>query len=391
MDLTYIGDFTSPSGYARATRNHARALIEQDVKVYGRLTKHGRNDAELDSWWRDRMEGVLAPTDEEPRITLFHNTPEFYNDINPAFYNIAYLTFECDRIPSWDHGGDPRMNWVRQLNRMSEIWTTAEFMKDVFHRSGVRTDIPINVFPHPIDLDLYSPEGGKMDFRDEKRKSIDNTFVFFSSFQWSKRKGPYELMLAFLSEFAAEEDAMLLIKTYSDGFTPQARKVVTDQLQGFKKYVRREGGLARIRVMLDNLPEDKLPELYRSADAYVTSTHGEGFGLPTQESMACGVPCIAPYSSAFPDYMNNDNGWLYKTHLEPVYGMQFPWYEVTMNWWRPDIPALKSCMREAYEARDDRLKEKGKCARTQIEKLHSFETVGVAMRKRLEQIEIDLH
>jgi glycosyltransferase involved in cell wall biosynthesis len=389
MDITYIGDFTSPSGYARATRNHARALIEQDVNVYGRLTKHGKNDADLDSWWQDKMSTVLAPTTQEPRIILNQNTPEIVTDINPAFYNIAYLTFECDRIPNWDVGGNPQMNWVRQLNRMSEIWTTAEFMREVFYSSGVRQDMPINIFPHPIDLELYNPDGPQMDLRDPQRKSIANTFTFFSSFQWSKRKGPHELMLAFLSEFAAHEDVMLLIKTYSDGFTPEARKVVMDQLQSFKKYVRREGGLARIRVMLDNMPEDKLPELYRSADAYVTASYGEGLGLPVQEAMTCGVPCIVPNSSAFPDYVDNNNGWLYPTHIEPVYGMQFPWYEATMNWWRPDVPGMKRCMREAFEDRE-LLKEKGLCARKQIEQIHSFETIGKAMKSRLEEIQSGL-
>ena len=56
--------------------------------------------------------------------------------------------------------------------------------------------------------------------------------------------------------------------------------------------------------------------LYNTADVNVSASSGEGFGLGTMESMACGIPNIGPDCSAFSELIGNDSsesknrGWL---------------------------------------------------------------------------------
>jgi glycosyltransferase involved in cell wall biosynthesis len=56
--------------------------------------------------------------------------------------------------------------------------------------------------------------------------------------------------------------------------------------------------------------------LYNSADVNISASSGEGWGLPTGESMACGIPNIGPDCSAFSELIGNDvdlsknRGWL---------------------------------------------------------------------------------
>lgn len=56
--------------------------------------------------------------------------------------------------------------------------------------------------------------------------------------------------------------------------------------------------------------------LYNSVDINVSASSGEGFGLPTLESMACGIPNIGPNCSSFTELIgddvneNNNRGWL---------------------------------------------------------------------------------
>lgn len=52
---------------------------------------------------------------------------------------------------------------------------------------------------------------------------------------------------------------------------------------------------------LSHVGEDKLGELYRSADLFVLPSLAEGFGLPALEAMAHGVPVIASNRPALPE------------------------------------------------------------------------------------------
>jgi glycosyltransferase involved in cell wall biosynthesis len=49
------------------------------------------------------------------------------------------------------------------------------------------------------------------------------------------------------------------------------------------------------------VPEEKLPSLYRSAEALIFPSLYEGFGLPLLEAMACGTPVVTANTTALPE------------------------------------------------------------------------------------------
>jgi glycosyltransferase involved in cell wall biosynthesis len=49
------------------------------------------------------------------------------------------------------------------------------------------------------------------------------------------------------------------------------------------------------------VPEEKLPSLYRGAEALVFPSLYEGFGLPLLEAMACGIPVMTANTTAMPE------------------------------------------------------------------------------------------
>jgi len=54
-------------------------------------------------------------------------------------------------------------------------------------------------------------------------------------------------------------------------------------------------------ILLDQVPQEDLPVLYRSASVFVYPSRYEGFGLPVLEAMNQGVPVIASKTSSIPE------------------------------------------------------------------------------------------
>ena len=60
----------------------------------------------------------------------------------------------------------------------------------------------------------------------------------------------------------------------------------------------------QVRV-LDEVPEDQLPGLYRGAAAFAFPSLMEGFGLPPLEAMACGAPVVSSDRTSLPEVLGD--------------------------------------------------------------------------------------
>ena len=64
---------------------------------------------------------------------------------------------------------------------------------------------------------------------------------------------------------------------------------------------------------LRGLSREQLAEIYQVSDAHVMATGGEGFGIPSAEALACGIPIILPDNSTGPELIGEEErGWLGK-------------------------------------------------------------------------------
>lgn len=70
----------------------------------------------------------------------------------------------------------------------------------------------------------------------------------------------------------------------------------------------------RTRVQIvGHVPDDALPSLYASADAFALRSLHEGFGLPVLEAMASGTPVHASNLSALPEVCATPPSWSTRT------------------------------------------------------------------------------
>ena len=337
-----------------------------------------RLDLSEDPFWSEHLKDVLASRDEPSSIFVAQETPEFYRP-DPTAKNVARIEWETSKIIDYDYRGNPLFNWVKQLNAMDEVWAASEFTRKVLQDSGVETDI--EVIPHPVDLEMYSP--GERTFMGMSRGKACNEdkFTALSAFQFTPRKNPTALLTAWSrSSLGKRDDCCLLLKTYGASFDNNSH--IVNDIARFGRDLNIAGLKKNVFPLTSLVPEHAMPQLYRAADIFITTTRGEGFCLPVSEAAACGLPCIYTDATAHTEFAV---GYPVKCFPEPVTGMpHIPWYAADQNWWTIDQLDLIDKLEEAYaDWKSGKLRELGKMARMEVSRLHSDERVGKLIRERV--------
>jgi tetratricopeptide (TPR) repeat protein len=123
-------------------------------------------------------------------------------------------------------------------------------------------------------------------------------------------------------------------------------------------------------IVLDEaLAEDDMPRLYRTADAFVLPTRGEGWGLPIMEAMASALPVLVTNWGAHLDFANDDNAYLIRSDgtvpVDEEQRRQSPFYGPDHRWANPSVEHLASVMRHVFEHRAE-ARDRGLRARDSI-------------------------
>lgn len=56
-------------------------------------------------------------------------------------------------------------------------------------------------------------------------------------------------------------------------------------------------------------PIEVVNQIYNASDCFLTTTHGEGWGLSITEAMAAKLPVVAPDNTSLPEILGDDRGW----------------------------------------------------------------------------------
>ncbi|MHB8342156.1 MAG: glycosyltransferase [Mycobacteriales bacterium] len=375
--MNVVGDFLSSTGLAEAARRSVLAMLTAGIEV-------NVVDVDLDApKSANRLDSQIAelPRSRNAAIDVhYENTNEFSrlpdHVVRPPgkrTYAIASWYWELPELP-WD--------FMPGVERIDEVWVASEYVQNIFQRV---TDKPVWVIPAVV-------EGQTRADHDRSYFGLpERSCLFFYNFDAASsyaRKNPMGFIRAFERAFTgAERDGKvtLVLKAMRLDWFPELARVIA-------------AAVARVNGVLiaEDLSQQEMTSLLHCVDVYVSLHRSEGFGLGMAEAMRLGKPVIATAYSSNVDFCGLANTRQVGYRLVPINDDDHRYhkamtglYRAGQLWADPDLGQAARWMRDLYERPRERARLGEAGART-VREAFNRETVGRAIRARLEQIAASL-
>eukprot|EP00798_Chlamydomonas_sp_ICE-L_P005101 gene5101-34901_t len=277
---------------------------------------------------------------------------------NRYTYQIGRTMFETALLPK---------HLVSHANEFDEVWVPSEFSRQSFIDSGVNAE-KLRILPQAINTTIFDPSKHEAlslaslnatELATGTKLNADNPFVFLSIFKWESRKGWELLLRAFLEEFKHDEQVELHILThpFMEMVPSWKEKIRSGIVNKCGMEVEDFDLLPRIYVASAFIGDEEYPAIYKSADALVIPTRGEGWGRPQMEAMAMGLPVISTNWSGLTAFLNEKTG--YPIPIEPELakakkdGPSFFQFFAGGSWADPSLKELRKIMRHVFTNREE--------------------------------------
>ncbi len=197
-------------------------------------------------------------------------------------------------------------------------------------------------------------------FRTANTKSTDSLGLeltteknFLSVAQWSPRKNIEQTISSFVQEFMLEDVGLILKLSLKSGSAID-RHYTLDRIKTFLGAAP-PSMKCKIYLLHGSLSNEQMLSLYKNEKVmgYITTSHGEGFGLPAFEAACSSLPIIAPNWGGLTEFTSSGDKVLvneidYEVRDLEEYHVWEGVLESNTQWCYPDTVSLRSQMRQLY-------------------------------------------
>jgi glycosyltransferase involved in cell wall biosynthesis len=344
MNILYVGHYKEGTGWARAAIDYILALDSANVNVVCRnipLTNKNNPVPE-------RILELENKPIENIDYCIQHVLPHYFSQSEKFKKNILCFVGETDTVK---YSG-----WLSILQEAQEVWVPSQSNKAVLLNDGVNN---VKVVPYAFNLSNYNKDSYKNILFPASR----DAFKFYYIGDINDRKNIDSIIRCYHSEFHNDENVALVIKGSKHGIdSRQLKENLMSRSNDIKKSLRIWRNASEFcpeYFLTDFFSENEILSLHATCDCFINISHGEGWSIPSFESMCFGNTPICSNDGGTKDFIDTNNkntGTLIDgvysicNHSDPAFPTIFTGRE---HWFVPSERDTKAAMRYYYENRNN--------------------------------------
>jgi len=326
------------SGYGNAARDTLLALVHAGLNVSTNMivTPMSRQEAASCPGY-DEVIKHLNPN-AKAKVNIIELIPPLWHyGLQKNTKNFGYFFWETDKIPA---------DWTKIINEsiVDEVWVPCESNKRACLNGGVTK--PVYVVPQYTKTNIVTEERAK-----QLLPIPGDAYKFYSIFQYTKRKNPEGLINAYLSEFTAEDNVMLVVKTYGPSSFSD-RRWIKEAIQDMKAQYE---DAPPIFLFGELLKPEQVDAIHAQCQCYIHAGIGEGWNIPLIDAMAYNRQTITTKLGGIADWIV-DSSYVIPHTMVNVDNTGMPWggfYTPDQKWGKVKTEEIQEAMRQAYNERND--------------------------------------
>ena len=357
------------SGYGARSRDFVKALIKVRDKDWDiKILPQRWGDCPMKALPQDDplFSRFIPQLPTQPDIWMQITVP---NEFQPAgkSLNIGVTAgIETTVFP-----GD----FIEGCNRMDLNLFSSTFSKETFQKTKLQkrdrntqqvvADLealkPAEVVFEGLNTDVYH----KNPKSSEILKDVKEDFCFLFTGHWlpgifgEDRKNNGKLIETFLNTFkgSKKKKPALILKTNGAGHSIIDKEECLTKIKDIKTKFPSDWELPNIYLLHGSLSDEGMNKLYNhpKVKAFVSLTHGEGFGRPLLEATMTGLPVIASAWSGHVDFLSQSDSLLLGGVLEKVPDSQH-WENIIIpeaQWFNVNEQQTYKALNYVFENIDD--------------------------------------